>query len=427
MSVGKAGLIASVKGESTASGIMGQPSSMKQALSALGVMLLSATVARAQLPTEPISVADGRVVLGAEVSATVASDDPGFFNYTDYEYSALRNLRIGVSAQLRASRWLQVLGELRFDHGNHVEPSALYARIRPWPNRRFDIQAGRIPATFGIFGRQTYGTANLLIGTPLAYQYLTSLRPDSLPATTGDLLRMRGRGWLSNFPLGVTAADRGLPLINGVRADTGVQVHGVNGVVEWTGAVTTGSLSNPRVGDDNGGRQLVGRMVANPIAAVRLGVSAARGAYLSRVLESSLPAGSRLEDAVQQAVGVDAEYSEGRFLARAEVIRSYWTLPFALSEGGNQRLGAHAVLVEGRYRIFPGVQLAARAERLDFARIQAGGLMERWEAPVQRLEAGASYSIIRNVTVKASVQRNSRDGGRIQRDTLGAMQVVYWF
>jgi hypothetical protein len=400
---------------------------MKQALLALGVVLVSATVARAQLPTEPVSVADGRLVVGAEVSATMAGEDPGFFNYTDYEYSALRNFRIGIAAEVRASRWLQLLGELRVDHGTHIEPFALYARIRPWAARRFDIQAGRIPATFGAFGRYTYGVGNLVIGTPMAYQYLTSLRPDSLPETTDDLLRMRGRGWLSNYPLGITAPDRGLPLINSVRADTGVQVHGVNGIVEWTAAVTTGSLSNPRVKDDNGGRQLAGRIVARPLPAVALGVSAARGAYLSRNLESALPEHSRLEDAVQQALGVDAEYSEGRFLARTEIIRSHWTLPFALSGGDRERLGAHALLVEARYRVYPGIQVAARAERLDFSRIPAGQRMELWEAPVQRVEVGASYSIVRNVTVKASVQRNTRDGGRIRRDTLGAMQVVYWF
>jgi hypothetical protein len=401
---------------------------MKQALLALGLWLLGAAAAEAQLlPTEPVSVADGRVVIGAEVSATFASADPGFFNYTDYEYSALRNLRIGLGAEFRASRWLQVLGELRVDHGTHIEPAALYARIRPWPHRRFDIQAGRIPATFGAFSRHSYGTGNLLIGTPLAYQYLTSLRPDSVPATTEDLLRMRGRGWLSNFPLGVIAADRGMPIINSVRADTGVQVHGVNGRLEWTGAVTTGSLSNPRVRDDNGGRQLVGRLVARPIPSLAIGVSAARGAYLSRVVEDALPADVRLEDAAQQALGLDAEYSEGRFLARAEVIRSHWTLPFALSGEDNHRLGAYGALVEGRYRVFPGVELAARAERLDFSRLEADGHGESWDAPVERIEVGASYSIIRNITVKASVQRNTRDGGRIRRDTLAAVQVNYWF
>ncbi len=68
------------------------------------------------------------------------------------------------------------------DHGDRLQPFALFARIRPWPARRFDIQVGRIPPTFGAFGRSAYGTANMLIGTPLAYQYLTSLRPDALPA-----------------------------------------------------------------------------------------------------------------------------------------------------------------------------------------------------------------------------------------------------
>jgi hypothetical protein len=34
---------------------------------------------------------------------------------------------------------------------------------------------------------------------------------------------------------------------------------------------------------------------------------------------------------------------------------------------------------------------------------------------------------VRNVAVKGSIQRNTRAGGRIRRDTLGAMQVVYWF
>jgi hypothetical protein len=407
---------------------MGQSFQMKQALLALGVWLLGAAVAEAQLlPTEPVSVADGRVVVGAEVTATFASEDPGFFNYTDYEYSALRNLRIGLGAEFRASRWFQVLGELRVDHGTHIEPASLFARIRPWPERRFDIQAGRVPATFGAFSRNTYGTGNLLIGTPMAYQYLTSLRPDALPATRADVLRMRGRGWLSSFPLGVTTADRGLPIVNSVRSDTGVQVHGINGWLEWTGAVTAGSLSNPRVRDDNDGRQLVGRLVARPLPAVALGLSAARGAYLSRVVADALPDDAQLEDAVQQALGLDAEYSQGRFLVRAEVIRSHWTLPFALDGVDDRRLGANWWIVEGRYRVLPGVQFATRAEWLAFSRLLAAGLNEPWEAPVERIEVGASYAIIRNVIVKGSVQRNTRDGGRVRRDTLGAVQVVYWF
>jgi hypothetical protein len=399
---------------------------MRQVFLTLGLVLSSAASLAAQVvPTEPITAADGRVIVGAEVSATFASTDPGFFNYTDYEYSALRNLRIGVAAEVRASRRLQFLGELRVDHGDHIQPFALYVRVRPWPDRRFDIQAGRIPATFGAFGRGTYGTANLLIGTPLAYQYLTSLRTDALPAVTEDLFRMRGRGWLSNFPVGNTSADRGLPIINSVRSDTGVQVHGVNGIVEWTGAITTGSLSNPLVRDDNGTRQIIGRMVLRPVASLALGASAARGAYVSGVVQdfSSVEA----DDGLQRVVGVDAEYSEGRFLARGEAIFSQWTLPAALADSGARDLGARTLLAEARYRVFPGVQVAARAERMDFATLRTATTAQTWEAPVRRFEIGASYAVIRNITLKAAVQRNTRDGGRVRRDTLLATQVVYWF
>lgn len=406
---------------------MGHLKAMTHVLLALAMVLTTAVSLRAQvLPTEPITAANGRVVVGAEVSATFANEDPGFFNYTDYEYSALRNLRIGVSAELRASRRLQVLGELRVDHGDRVQPFALYVRLRPWAERRFDIQAGRIPATFGAYGRGSYGTANLLIGTPLAYQYLTSLRPDALPAASGDLFRMRGRGWLSSFPVGLATPDRGLPMINTVRADTGLQVHGVNGIFEWTGAITTGTLSSPRVRDDNDGRQLVGRVVARPVPALAIGSSISRGAYTSDDLEDAV-ASIRAEDGVQRAVGIDAEFSHDRFLTRGEVILSRWTLPYALADTAERDLGARATMIEARYRLAPGVQIAARAERLDFSTVHTETTADTWDAPVARTEVGGSYSIIRNVIFKASWQRNVRDGGRVTKDNLFATQVVYWF
>jgi hypothetical protein len=389
---------------------------------------LAPGLARAQgLPTEPLSVADGRLVIGAEITATISDDDPGFFNYTDYEYSALRNFRIAVSAEMRASQRFQVLGEIRIDHGNVFEPFALYARIRPWASRQLDIQVGRIPPTFGLYGRDSYGAANLLIGTPLAYQYLTSLRPDALPRVNDDLIRMRGRGWLSNFPVGNLAADRGLPIINSYRWDTGVQLHGVNGMLEWSGAVTTGSLSNPRVDDDNDGKQVAARAVLRPAPPLKIGGSFARGAYLARNLEGVLPAGRSLTDGVQQATGLDAEYSQGRFLGRGEVIWSHWSVPLTSSSADDTRLDATSYLVEARYRLFPGFHVAGRAEQLTFGHIATSAGLQRWEAPVQRVELGAGYSIIRNVMVKASVQRNVRDGGRVRRDTLGALQIVYWF
>ena len=105
---------------------------------------------------------------------------------------------------------VSLLAEVRSENGGR--PAALRActcasgRGR---RARFDIQVGRVPPTFGAFRRRTYAADNPLIGYPLAYQYLTSLRADALPANADELLRMRGRGWLSNFSVGNLAPDRG--------------------------------------------------------------------------------------------------------------------------------------------------------------------------------------------------------------------------
>lgn len=388
------------------------------------LLLGAAAGAEAQVPpSEPITLGGGRLIIGGEVTATIAPEDPGFFNYTDYEYSALRNLRLGIVTELRAHERLQFLSEIRVERGDAFEPYGLYARIRPWLSRRIDVQVGRVPPTFGAFGRGAYASSNLLIGYPLAYQYLTSLRADSLPSSPDELLRMRSRGWRVGYSLGNPYVGPGLPVVNGFHWDTGVQVHGIHGALEWTGALTTGSLSNPRVKDDNGRRQLAGRVVLHATPGLLIGASAARGAFMSRALQPALAAGATVDDAVQQGLGLDAEYSIGRFLGRGEVLWSRWTLPRPFTGGP---LNATSVFGEARYRLIPGVHLAARAEHLGFSHI-TGSRRDHWDAPIARFEVGAGWSLVRNVMVKASWQHNVREAGRVQRDSLGAAQIVYWF
>jgi hypothetical protein len=366
-------------------------------------------------------------VIGAEVSATIGPDDPGFFNYTDYEYNSLRNVRFGVTAEVRASSRLQILGEMRIDHGDAVQPYALFVRIRPWPDRRFDLQVGRVPPTFGAFTRSAYAYSNFLVGLPLSYQYLLSPQSDAIPANADDLLRMRGRGWLSSFPVGNPQPGPGLPVVNTSRWDTGVQAHGVNGILEWTGSVTVGSLSNPRVRDDNTGRQLAGRVIVRPTAAWQLGASASRGAWLDRSIDHELPPATTTEDGVQTAFGWDAEYSAGPVLVRGEIIRSQWTMPVVAAPVIDAPLVARSLMLEGRYRLVPGFYLAARFEEMDFGHLAGSGRTDTWEADLWRFEAGPGLSITRNILLKGSWQRNRRQGGAVRHDTLVAGQIVYWF
>jgi hypothetical protein len=154
------------------------------------------------LPSEPIALADGRVTVSGDLSAGYGSGDPGFFNYTDYEHSTLRLFRVDLTAAVKAGPHFTLLGEIRSENLGEVRPYALYLRIRPWITRDFDIQVGRVPPTFGAFARRIYANDNPLIGYPLAYQYLTSLRPDALPASADDSCAQRGVGWLVRYSLG---------------------------------------------------------------------------------------------------------------------------------------------------------------------------------------------------------------------------------
>jgi hypothetical protein len=388
----------------------------------------AASAAGAQvLPSEPVALGGGRVVIGGNVAASIAPEDVGFFNYSDYEHSTLRELRIGLTWSVRANDHFSVLGEIRTDNFEQVTPFALFARIRPWRDRRFDIQAGRIPPTFGRFTRLVYGHDNPLIGYPLAYQYLTSLRPDALPANADELLLMRGRGWLSNFGVGNLAADRGLPLVTAFSWDTGVQVSTGWRGLDVTAAITNGSASNPRVDDDNDGKQIATRVTLRPIVGLTLGSSFSRGQFGARPLVDQVPA-EHDRRFMQHAYGADLEYSRDHWVTRAEAVLSEWRIPAVGAPFVPAPLRALAVSAEGRYTFLPGMYLAARAEHLAFNRIRGStGAITEWEAPVTRVEVGGGYYLQRNLIARVSVQVNRRDGGRVRSATLPAFQLLYWF
>ena len=335
-------------------------------------------------------------------------------------------MRIGLTASIRANDHLSILGELRTQNFHELTPFAFYARVRPWRNRRFDIQAGRIPPTFGAFTRYAYGHENPLIGYPLAYQYLTSLRPDALPADAEELLRMRARGWLTNFGIGNLQPDRGLPLVTAFSWDTGVQASAGWRGLDVTFAVTNGSPSNPRVDDDNDGKQVSARVAVRPVVGLRLGTSFSRGQFGARSLVDAIPADDERRF-MQRAYGADLEYSRDHWQARLDAVLSEWHIPAVQAPAIPAPLRAVAVSAEGRYSILPGLYAAARAEHLAFNRIAGRGRITEWDAPVTRVEVGAGYYLQRNLIARLAVQFNDRDGGRVQRSTLPALQLMYWF
>lgn len=415
------------------------PLSLRRLAGALAAVALGTSAAAQSLPSEPITLAGGRVVVSGEASVGIAARDPAYFNYTDYDHNALRLLRLSVSGEVRANDRLWFLGEVVDEVSLFADPLsanpnvlrayAWYARVRPWRQRAFDIQVGRIPPTFGSFMRRSYGGGNPLIGYPLAYQYLTSLRPNALPATVDELLNMRTRGWQTRYRVGSSAAQPGLPLVSGWRWDMGVQMRVAWRALEAAGAVTNGTISNPRVRDDNGGKQLVGRLALRPSPAVVVGISGATGAYLSRDLRNQVP-GTGVNRSRQRALGVDADFSRDYWQVRAEAILSSWDLPLVRAPQFTDPLKALAVSLETRYRVLPAVYVASRVEHLTFSRVTGtlfGGQPTPWEAPVSRVEVGGGYYLQRNLVAKVVYQHNWRAAGRVRARGFTAAQLLYWF
>lgn len=397
---------------------------------ALSALLLAACVAPAAAQTPAPDAPPGaveRISVGGEITATYGSEDPGFFNYATYAYDPLQNVRLVFDASVRPIRSVELLAQVRTDGLSQARMAALYLRLRPWPTRHVELEIGRIPTAFGLYGRSGYGSDSPLIGRPLGYAYLLSLRHDALPSTSADLLRMRGRGWLSNFPRGNTAPDRGLPIVNTDTWDTGAQVRLASSRVAWTGAVTLGSLGRPRLTDDNRGRAVSTRVVVRATPALAFGLSGASGAYLSRSLEPVLSAGESTRRLSQRAAGADVEFATGAWLVRGEVLASRWQMP-ALATGPIDPLTAVTAWAEGRLRVLPGVDLGLRVEHLGFSEIGPADAAEPWEAAVSRVEAGLAFVPMRHLRFKVAAQRNRRpDGGRVRHDTLVAAQVGVWF
>jgi hypothetical protein len=370
------------------------------------------------------------VRLSGEASAsmsTLDAEEEGWFNYSDYENSTVRSLRLSLVGEVTVSQHVAVITEIRTQQLEAPEAYALYVRIRPWLSHALDIHAGRVPPTFGSYPRRLYVADNPLIGMPLAFQYLTSNRGDALPATADELARMRSRGWETTYSIGDPTAEPGLPVANALRWDTGVQVRWQHDPVTVYGAITQGTLGDPRLSDDNGGPQLAARVVFAPHPIVTMGASVAAGPYLARALTPVLPGPVGLRSHRQEAYGADVELSRDRWLVRSELVWNRWGQP-AYDADPKRDLDATGVMVEARYKLWPGLYAAGRVDRLGFSTIPTDTFgVVTWDADVTRLELGGGWTVHRHVLLKAVWQRNRRDGGRVRASDIGAFQVVTWF
>lgn len=369
----------------------------------------------------------GPLTFSGEVAASLAAPDTAFFNDTGYDVYPLRMLFISLTAQLRLGGQVAVLAEGVNENLRAPRLRGLYLRLRPLRGRNFDVQAGRIPPVFGSPSRRSYGSSNPLIGLPLGYQYLTTVRADAAAATPDGILRVRGRGWLVAYPVGNRKVAPGLPLANSRFWDTGIEARIGREPLSLAFAVTQGTLAAPRLEDDNGGKQVSARLAWTPRTGLILGASGARGEYADRTLVAALPPNRATPPLRQKAWGADAEYSWGPWLLRVEGLYNEFDLPALRGTTSSAPARALALSLEGVRRLGPGLFAAGRLDHLGFSRITGSARSVPWDAPVSRVETGVGWQPLRAVTLKVVYQYNWRDEGYQGRHGFVAAQALARF
>ena len=383
------------------------------------------------------------MVIGGSVSiAAASSEDETHFNAGSYGEDTMRLLSAAFTSSLSLHARVGIEADLRVagqPDGSawYFRPHTLVVKLRPIGTPAFSVAAGILQTAFGTTSGRTYGRENLLIGLPLIYQYATAIRGDAIPRHVPDLLLNRGHGAEAYYLVGDYFAYgddanygeyAGLPLADANGWNAGVRVAAGGDRLNAAVTVTEGSLSNPRSRGASGGWQTSGRVESRRVTGLVLGASAAYGRYLDRDLDSVLTGVLANPDPRETAFGLDAEYSRDYWLVRAEAVHSRRTVPALREPLLADVLSVTGLDFEGRYRLGPGLYVAARVGSLLFgpAGQDAGG--ESWDANAFRIEAGTGWSVTRGLLLKATYQYNRRDvTGSLRSAHRVAAEAMAWF
>lgn len=321
---------------------------------------------------------------------------------------------------------INIYTQLHLSDESGVFVYGAYAAWTPIAERDLSLQAGKIPWPIGTFGPRTYSNKNPLVGTPLLYQYHTSLRGDVMPADIDALLSEAGQGQYGvNYAPG-PGGWRGMPIVYDFCWDFGAALIGSARPFEFSLAVTNGTPSSANAGrDTNGDKSIMGRIGLLPLPGLRLGVSGSTGAYMPDDIEASLPPGTSAERYDQNLLMADLEYAFSRFELRAEGAINTWETPTV----GDLTL--HGYYVEGKYAFANGAFVAARYDALLFDEVQGTtGPARPWDDDVYRFEGGIGYRFDRHVIAKVVYQKTTLDprpAGDFRSSELVAAQVSLGF
>ncbi len=308
------------------------------------------------------------------------------------------NIRTLLNFQFQHKDNLRADVEVLFDDASKdkVRLQGAFITLFNLPDEKINLMIGKIPNLFGNFAKREFSDVNPLIGQPLMRQYRTSLDWNNLWNNQEQLiLKKKRRDYGGHLPIAVLSGAT--PTVYDARWDFGVELFGNISWFEYQWAVTEGSISNPD-GQQNKGKQFLGRVGFNPAPGLKFGFSGASNPYLSgadpqRLLEEGKGKGEYR----QLAYGADLEASYRYLIVFSEFVQSRWDA--SVDEG---ELSNWSWYVDAKYKLHPKIYVAARYDMMNFSKIKNGQTLKKegWDYNLKRYEAGIGYRITADATLK---------------------------
>lgn len=410
-----------------------RPGSARGALSLLGTVLAcvmatpSGASAQGGLPTlSDLGVRYMSPGGGLQVDMSGRLDIEGYFPQARPQWlvratDPLLAGRLRLFADVFAGDALYALVEVRADRGEAPDDAPVEARLEQLFARLalpagLQLQAGKFASPVGGYPSRHHGPEDPLIRPPVMYDYQTIIDPAAAPAALAGFL-----GWKDD----PVRRPAGVPVIWNVPYPWGALLAGVAGRLDFrAGVLSAAPSSRPemwRLDDEQLGRpSVVAAAGFRFIPELRVNAWYSRGSYMDELKQGALPAGTSLDDFVQELLGAEIVFARGHASMRAEMFANRWHVPNIPEDPRDISYS-----VEGRVKLAAGLFTAARYGAIRYNTLGGGGgVSGAWDHDIQRFQLGAGYRVLRNTEVRAEYLI-SRTSGVDPRDDLLSLQ--WWW
>lgn len=314
---------------------------------------------------------------------------PGSNNHTQYSPRLTLNLDAFYGERLYG------FVKFRWDDGldpgyqnNSVRLDEIFLRGTVIMNA-LDVQVGKFATVFGNWAGRHGAWESPFISPPLPYDEATSVTDNAAPPNATAF---------ANRANALINKSTWTPVIWGPVYTEGIAAFGSYEDFSIAVTGTNRPLSarppswNDRDFDNN--PTFTGRLGWSPSAEWKFGVSGMIGPYLLNSAQSSLPAGTSINDFDQIVVGGDLSWARGPWQVWAEFIYSRFDVPNV----GNADI--YSYYLEGKYKISANFFTALRWGQQFYNKVDTPSGPAKWDNDVLRTEAAFGIRLDRHTQLK---------------------------